>query len=94
MTAYREERRGGNWLPPRPAALAGGRRQLRRLLSGGERVGGGCGVEAESGFGSVAEADRAEFLGVLVDPGAREPELTGELLGVDELRSRRLVRFA
>jgi hypothetical protein len=34
----------------------------------------------------VAEPDRAELLGVLVHPAAGEPELAGELLGVDELR--------
>jgi hypothetical protein len=65
----------------------GGRRRLLRRLWVGERVGGGGGVEAEAGFGSVAEADRAELLGVLVHPGAGEAELAGELLSVDEPRA-------
>ena len=86
MTADREER-GAGWLTPRPATWTGGRRRLlRRGFWVGERVGGGGGVEAKSGFGSVAEADRAELLGVLVHPGAGETKLARELLGVDELR--------
>ena len=37
----------------------------------------------------MAEADRAELVGVLVDPGAGEAELACELLGVYELRAGR-----
>jgi hypothetical protein len=85
VTADREERGGGSWLAPGAAAWTGGRRRRRRLRVG-ERVGGGGGVEAESGFGTVAEANGAELLRVLVHPGAGEAELPRQLLGVDELR--------
>ena len=95
LAADRQERRLRGGPPLRPPARTGGRLGLRWPVSAGKGVGGSGGVEAEPGFGSVAEAEGPELLGVLVDPGAGEAELPRELLGVDELRpSRRRVWFA
>ena len=50
---------------------------------------GDLGVEAQAWSWSVAELDRAELLGVLVDPGAGQSEMAGELAGVHEVPRRR-----
>jgi hypothetical protein len=41
-------------------------------------------LEAQACFRSGAELDRAEFFGVLVDPGAADAASAGEFCGVDQ----------
>jgi hypothetical protein len=49
-------------------------------------LGCGLGVEAQSRAWPVAERDRAELIGVFVNPCACDPELPGKLARIDELR--------
>jgi hypothetical protein len=73
------------------ARLWGCRRGFSVCSLAFERGLGGGEVEADAGLGSVADADGSEFVGVLVDPGAVEVQVLGEL--GDRQHPGRLVRL-
>jgi hypothetical protein len=51
-------------------------------------LGCGLGVEAQAWSWPVAECDRAELVGVFVDPCAGGAELAGELARIEQVSGR------
>lgn len=68
-----------------PPAAAGSARIAGPRPARPENLGDHPRVEAQPRLGPSAEAQGAEFLGVLIDPRARDPEAGGELACCNEL---------